>query len=121
MLQTEDSVRLSVQCPRMAKRPWPTSTAADTAALIMPDLEHEEFPSNRALPSPVEPGSRRLSFGLAALDRLARRKSPVGATLVEVTAIADSEAEEAGAEAACAGWRLPGFASFWTFALRPVI
>ena len=98
MLRTEDGIQLIGLMPAPPGEGVMTKPAlADAAALITPGVELKNFLETANYPAPSTWGPA-LDFGLAALGRLERSKISVGATLVEVTAISDSDAEKRALE-----------------------
>ena len=98
MLRTEDGIQLIGLMPASPAEGVMTKPAlADAAALITPGVELKNFLETANYPAPSTWGPA-LDFGLAALGRLERSKISVGATLVEVTAISDSETEKRALE-----------------------
>ena len=91
MLRTEDGIQLIGLMPASPGEDALTKVAlAEAAALITPDTELQNFLETADYPAPATWGPA-VDFGLAALQRLERSKISIGASLVEVTAISDSE------------------------------
>ncbi len=94
MLRTEDGIQLIGLMPETPGEGAMTEEAlAESAAALTPDVELTNLLETADYPAPETWGAA-LSFGLEALRRLERSKVSVGADLVEVTAISDSEAQK---------------------------
>lgn len=94
MLRTEDGIQLIGLMPATPAEGVLTKPAlGDAVALINPGGEVQNFLETANYPAPDSWGPA-LDFGLEALSRLERSKISVGAGLVEVTAISDSEEEK---------------------------
>jgi OOP family OmpA-OmpF porin len=94
MLRTEDGIQLIGLLPQKAAEGTLTEEAlAEAAAAITPGTEPTNMLETADYPAPATWGAA-LEFGLEALKRLERSKVSVGATVIEVTAISDSEAEK---------------------------
>lgn len=119
MLRTEDGIQLIGLVPASPGEGALTKTAlADAAALIMPDLELKNFLETANYPAPSTWGPA-LDFGLAALGRLERSKSRSGRPWSRLRPFRTAKPKSGRWKPNCAGWHLPGFASFWTFRPPP--
>lgn len=94
MLRTEDGIQLIGLIPENPGEGGLSETAlAEAAAALAPGVELTNMLETADYPAPKTWGAA-LDFGLAALKRLPRSKVSVGAAVVEVTAISDSETEK---------------------------
>jgi OOP family OmpA-OmpF porin len=99
MLRTEDGIQLIGLMPENPGEGSLTEAAlAEAAAALTAGGELTNMLETADYPAPATWG-KALDFGLAALKRLPQSKVSVGATLVEVTAISDSEAQKRRLEA----------------------
>jgi OmpA-OmpF porin, OOP family len=94
MLRTEDGIQLIGLMPETPGEGNLSEEAlAEAAGALTPGLDLTNMLETADYPAPETWGTA-LAFGLEALRRLERSKVSVGASLVEVTAISDSEAEK---------------------------
>jgi OOP family OmpA-OmpF porin len=94
MLRTEDGIQLIGLMPEApGEGSMTVEGLAEAAGGLIPGGELVNMLETADYPAPTTFGTA-LDFGLQALKRLPRSKISVGATLVEVTAISDSEAEK---------------------------
>jgi OOP family OmpA-OmpF porin len=94
MLRTEDGIQLIGLMPETPGEGAMSEAAlAEAAAALTPDAELTNLLETANYPAPATWGPA-LAFGLDALKRLERSKVSVGAEVVEVTAISDSEAQK---------------------------
>jgi len=108
MLRTEDGIQLIGLMPDLpAEGGMSKEALAEAAARLTPDTQLANFLETATYPAPStwEPA---LAFGLQALEMLERSKVSVGADLVEITAISDSEAEKQRFEDDLRGMAPPG-------------
>jgi OOP family OmpA-OmpF porin len=94
MLRTEDGIQLIGLLPQNAPDGTPTETDLAAAAAALSDgVEPANMLETADYPAPATWGDA-LAFGLEALKRLPRSKVSVSASVVEVTAISDSDDEK---------------------------
>lgn len=94
MLRTEDGIQLIGLMPETPGDGAMSEAAlAEAAAALTPGTELTNLLETANYPAP-ETWGLALAFGLEALERLERSKVSVGADVVEVTAISDSEAQK---------------------------
>lgn len=94
MLRTEDGIQLIGLMPETPGEGAMTEAAlAEAAAALAPGTELTNLLETANYPAP-ETWGPALAFGLDALERLERSKVSVGAEVVEITAISDSEAQK---------------------------
>jgi len=98
MLRTEEGIQLIGLMPETPGEAAMSEEAlAEAAAALTPGTELTNLLETADYPAPTTWGAA-LDFGLQALQRLERSKISVGADIVQVTAISDSEAEKRALE-----------------------
>jgi len=98
MLRTEEGIQLIGLMPESPGEAAMSEEAlAEAAAALTPGTELTNLLETADYPAPATWGAA-LDFGLQALQRLERSKISVGADIVQVTAISDSEAEKRALE-----------------------